>query len=564
MKTYNLLALAGCLWMTAACSDFLELDESQHHTVEYEFSTFDNTKAVATNVYSYLRNGYSDVNSTMIDAATDDAVNAWNTNGIKGFYDGSWKDSSPMDNVWGHYYKGIAAANYFMEHCPADFPEAKYQEKYEEKLKELKLYPYEIQALRAYFHFELLKRYKNIVIADRQFTLEEVNELQPSSYEETVEWIAGECDEVSKFLPVTFEGMTSSSEIGRVTKGMVLALKARVLLYAASPLNTTDNREKWLKAAKAAKAVIDLNVYQEKKNEEVINNAKSSDFIFGRWNGVDNSFERANFPMGYEGGNSGVCPSQNLVEAFDMRDGTPFDWNNPDHRTKALDPLERDPRLAQTVLMNGQLFKGRRVESFTGGMNGLPKEGASPTSYYLRKHLKEDTDLTTGSATSYQHIWPLFRYAEVLLNYAEALLEATKEPDFKGIIDNVNYTLSPREAVNMVRARVDMNPIGTAGYDAFKKRVRNERRMELAFEGHRFWDIRRWKIGSSTTKLEGLAITAIENENAVEGEDMYTYSYVKKTVQERIWEDRMNYYPIQDTELFKNHNLIQNDGWDGN
>ena len=80
-----------------------------------------------------------------------------------------------MDNVWGHYYKGIAAANYFMEHCPADFPEAKYQEKYEEKLKELKLYPYEIQALRAYFHFELLKRYKNIVIADRQFTLEEVN-----------------------------------------------------------------------------------------------------------------------------------------------------------------------------------------------------------------------------------------------------------------------------------------------------------------------------------------------------------------------------------------------------
>ena len=68
--------------------------------MEYEFSTFDNTKAVATNVYSYLRNGYSDVNSTMIDAATDDAVNAWNTNGIKGFYDGSWKDSSPMDNVW--------------------------------------------------------------------------------------------------------------------------------------------------------------------------------------------------------------------------------------------------------------------------------------------------------------------------------------------------------------------------------------------------------------------------------------------------------------------------------
>lgn len=178
----------------------------------------------------------------------------------------------------------------------------------------------------------------------------------------------------------------------------------------------------------------------------------------------------------------------------------------------------------------------------------------------MRKHLKEDTDLTTGSATSYQHIWPLFRYAEVLLNYAEALLEATKEPDFKGTINNVNYTLSPREAVNMVRARVDMGPIETDGYDAFKKRLRNERRVELAFEGHRFWDIRRWKIGVSTTRLEGLTITVVKNGN--EGEDTYTYSYVKKTVQERIWEERMNYYPIQDTELFKNHNLFQNDGWE--
>ena len=303
-----------------------------------------------------------------------------------------------------------------------------------------------------------------------------------------------------------------------------------------------------------------LNVYQEKPGEEVINNPNSLDFIFGRWNGVSNSFESANFPIGYEGGNSGVCPSHNLVEAFDMRDGTPFDWNNPEHRNKALEPSERDPRLAQTVLMNGQTFKDKVVESFIGGMNGLPKEGASPTSYYLRKHLKEATDLTTGSATSYQHIWPLFRYAEVLLNYAEALLEATKEPDFKGTLDNVQYTVSPREAVNMIRTRVDMNAVETTGYDAFKKRLRNERRVELAFEGHRFWDIRRWMTGTSTTRIEGLSITAVKDESG-EG---YIYSYEKKTVQERIWEERMNYYPIQDVELFKNHNLVQNEGWESN
>ena len=342
MKKYNLLALAACLWMTTACSDFLELNESGYNSVEYQFSTFDRTKAVATNVYGYLKDGYSEVCSTMIDAATDDAVNAWSTNGIKGFYDGSWNTSAPIGDVWEYYYRAIAAANYFIEHCPADFPAAKYQEKYEEKLKELKLYPYELQALRAYFHFELLKRYKNIIIADRQFTLEEVNELQPATFAEAVNWIVGECDEAAKFLPVTFKGMTSTDEVGRATKGMALALKARVLLYAASPLNSTDNQAKWLKAAKAAKAVIDLNVYQEKPGEEVINNPNSLDFIFGRWNGVSNSFESANFPIGYEGGNSGVCPSHNLVEAFDMRDGTPFDWNNPEHRNKALEPSERD------------------------------------------------------------------------------------------------------------------------------------------------------------------------------------------------------------------------------
>ena len=92
--------------------------------------------------------------------------------------------------------------------------------------------------------------------------------------------LSGECDEAAKFLPVTFKGMTSTDEVGRATKGMALALKARVLLYAASPLNSTDNQAKWLKAAKAAKAVIDLNVYQEKPGEEVINNPNSLDFIF--------------------------------------------------------------------------------------------------------------------------------------------------------------------------------------------------------------------------------------------------------------------------------------------
>lgn len=557
-KTYNILAtIAAILTISSGCSDFLELEESSYNSDEYHFSTFDRTKAVATNVYSYIRSGYSDVNATMLDAATDDAVNAWSTSGIKIFYDGSWNSANPADDTWGHYYEAIAAANYFLENCPTDFPEARYQERYAEKLKELNMYPYEIQALRAYFHFELLKRYRNIVIADRQFSREEVNGLQTASFDEAVKWITDQCDEAARFLPVTFQGFTSTGEVARATKGMALALKARVLLYAASELNSAYDRTKWLKAAKAAKQVIDLNVYQENAGEKVINNPNSADLIFSRREIVSNSFERDNFPIGYEGGNSGVCPSQNLVESFDMIDGTPFDWNNPQHRAVALDPSQRDPRLAETVLINGQTFKGKVLESFTGGYNGLPKEGASPTSYYLRKHLNEGIDLTEGSSTQAQHVWPIFRYAEILLNYAEALLEATRNPDFTGSADNVVYTLSPRQALNQIRQRVNMPDITVTGYDSFRQRLRNERRIELAFEGHRFWDLRRWKTGSSTTEITGLTITPLSYSE----ETGYTFSYEKKIVQRRIWEERMNYYPIKDTELFNNKHLVQNEGW---
>ena len=159
---------------------------------------------------------------------------------------------------------------------------------------------------------------------------------------------------------------------------------------------------------------------------------------------------------------------------------------------------------------------------------------------------------TFGTGGKRKHIFTFFRYAEVLLNYAEALAAATQNPDFTGMKGEVEYTLSPREALNAVRARYNMPGITETDYAAFVKRLRNERRVELAFEGHRFWDIRRWKIGAETTKVYGLTITP-QNDGS--------FSYVRSVIQQRGWDDRMNYYPIADAELFKNHNLVQNDGW---
>lgn len=552
MKKY-IFILMTCALSQIACNDFLDLDESEYQTTYYQFSDFERVKLVATGVYGFVQDGFSDVEGTMIDAATDDAVYAWNTNNIKKFYDGSWSSINLIDERWNHLYSAIRASNYFLENCPADFPASIYLETYKERMDQLRNFPLEIRALRAYFHFDLLKRYNNIVIADRTYSIKEVNNLTPSSYDETVEWIVKECDEIIPGLPVSYKN-TPNAEMGRVTKGMVMALKSRVLLYAASPLNNPANdRNKWLRAAKAAKEVIDLNVYKI-VDEDITNNENAQGLIFGKRNGSDNSFERANFPIGFEReqGNSGICPSQNLVEAFDMKNGDPFDWENEEHRKRIMQEIHRDPRFAKTVFYNGSQLKGQTIESFVTGKNGLPKEGASPTSYYLRKHLRAETSLVAGSETSFAHVFPLFRYTEIWLNYAEALAEAMQDGDYKGSEQGIDYTISPAEAVNVIRARSGMPPLPAMDYRNFIQRLRNERRVELAFEGHRFWDIRRWKIGNQTNKVYGLRILLKPDG---------TFENGKILVQDRVWNDKMYFYPINAHELFKNENLNQNTGW---
>lgn len=163
-----------------------------------------------------------------------------------------------------------------------------------------------MRALRAYFHFELLRRYNRIVIGDRSFTMQEVNTLVPVSYDDAAGWIVSECDAVIPSLPKTYLG-TEKGEVARVTKGMAMALKARMLLYAASPLNNPGgDAGRYLEAAAAAKELIDAGIYKL-VSEETTNNADAQGLIFGKWCPVSSDFEAANFPVGFEGGNSGVC-----------------------------------------------------------------------------------------------------------------------------------------------------------------------------------------------------------------------------------------------------------------
>jgi len=191
------------------------------------------------------------------------------------------------------------------------------------------------------------------------------------------------------------------------------------------------------------------------------------------------------------------------------------------------------------------------VEAWEGGNSGLPKTGASPTGYYLKKYLVKDVSFKPSGNTSFLHTWVMFRYGEILLNYAEAVNEVFKNPNLK----DTELNKTAIEVLNLVRRRTLVlmpNIATTTTYDNFVEIVRRERFVELAFEDHRFWDIRRWMIGDKTTEIYGMKIV----------KDGTKFIYTPQKIVDRVWDDKYYFYPISQAELNKNKMLKQNTGWE--
>jgi starch-binding outer membrane protein, SusD/RagB family len=380
---------------------------------------------------------------------------------------------------------------------------------------------------------------------------EDLSTIQRNSLDECLQFIVSECDKAAAALNI-FPGRIANDATasGKITRGAALALKSRVLLYAASPLflkpddltdAKTSDADKWKAAADAAKAVIDLgpNTYSLVAGyTSLYNSIANTELILARRYNAANSFERASYPVGYDQGQSGTTPSQNLVDAYEMKDGTAFSWSNP---AQAAEPYKgRDDRLAQTILLNNTSFKGRPVEAWAGGRDGRGVDRATKTGYYLRKNVAEDVNLVTN--TTKIHAWPLFRLAEIYLSYAEALNEY--DPGNSNILTYLNK----------VRVRGGQPPILTVlSQDEMRNKIHNERRIELAFEEHRFWDVRRWKDGTQyfSAPLRGVQITKASNG---------TFQYAPVEVETRNWAPKMNWYPVPQNELIKSK-WKQNPGW---
>lgn len=558
-------SLAGC--------DFMDCDESSDYSKEDIFNSYARSKNMVTNIYSYLPHDFGNMGTSnavataatnadltgdaMLDAATDDAIHIYKTDAIWRFVDGTWSAVRTVDDVWEDYYTAIRSANlYLKESAGEDFKDWEFSDKYADMIKDHTNYAYEVRFLRAFYYFELIKRYHNVPLVLDVLTPAEANSVQPASFETVADFIVKECSELATLLPVDYSDF-ADKESGRVTRGAALALKSRLTLYMASPLfaGTGNQEEKWKNAARAAYAIINpetgLNYQLDKfANLFGANNNTSKEVILARPIGEFGAFERANFPMGVEGGSTTTCPTQNLVDAFEMTSGEAFDWGNP--AMKANPYAKRDPRLAMTVVYNDMAWPAdRKIEIWEGGANGLPLTNATTTGYYLRKYVNNDISFASGSeVTKKHHNWVLFRYAEVLLNYAEAMVNAFHNPDYT----DADFPLSAREAVNQVRQRSDVNmPYFPAGMTEveFLKRLKNERRVELAFEGHRFWDIRRWKALGDTDKIYGVKV-----QKTGDGFQYDKYLYETRTITDNLY-----FYPISNTEKYKNPNLEQNPGW---
>lgn len=572
MRTkYIIITILSSLFL-ASCN-YLDFDETDGlKTKEDMYKYFGTTENMLTHVYSFMPQGCNCFNISgsifadgfaMRDCASDDGEFGGVAAGIQNLNNGNWSPIKTYDDAW-DLYEGIRAANGFIaEIATVDFSRYEQDGRYQNWMKKLKFFPYEARVLRAYYFFELARRYGDIAMPLTVLDKENANTIEKTAFSDVISFIVSECEDAAKILPDSYIN-EPDKQVGRITKGFAMAVKSKALLYAASKLhNPSMDTELWKRSATAALDIINTGLYSLDPQESA-NNISSKEVVLMRMNSEETLFELYNFPIRFTEGERGTSmvaysnfPSQNLVDAFETVNGYKVTlentgWVCDDPQFNPQAPYEkRDPRFYRAILANGSEFKESTIETFEGGSDfNSVSQGGSPTGYYLRKYIQESTSFKPDQPVSNKHHWVIYRYAETLLTYAESMINAFGDANY---VDGT-YKHSALWAINEVRRNAGMPAIPSCDKDEFITRLQNEWRVEFAFEDHRFWDVRRWKIADSTQReLYGVRI-----EKQSDG----TFNYYKNLYETRKWRDCMYLYPIPQNELYKNTNLNpQNTGW---
>ncbi|RXK62249.1 RagB/SusD family nutrient uptake outer membrane protein [Lacibacter luteus] len=546
------------------------------------FDTLDRLGTVAAfnlnDLYNYIPNGFNRIGGDFLDAASGDAIPSRNNTLVEYYTNRRVSVVSNPDPYWGNSYAGIRRTNIFMQNInkvpivetdAATIAQAKLTRQY---------WRAEARFIRVLMYFELLKRYGGVpLIGDKIFTLDDNLQIPRNTFEQCVNYIVSECNIVKDSLR---KEAIADGDWGRVPRGAAIALKCRVLLYAASPLFNgggieTDpvkralagypayDANRWNAVIAAAEELRNLAYY--KLNDAGTPNffastfitKKNAEIILAKQSSNNTGLENTQAPVGFAGvaaSQGFTSPTQNLVDAFPMLNGLqPFNADgtiNTASGYSASNPYtNRDPRLDVTVFRNGYAWLGRTVETYEGGRdkpNTSSTAVQTKTGYYLRKFLG---NFPTGSTYSNQsHNFPIFRYAETLLNYAEALNEVGRVEDAVTQIGLIRKRAGITAGSNNrygIRAGITQTEM--------REVVRNERRIELAFEEHRFWDIRRWKTAAVelAAPVFGMRITLSGS----------TLTYQKVQVGTLQFDPKLYHMPIPYDEMIKNLALIQNEGW---
>lgn len=558
MKSKTIIATLFLL-LLAACDSGMDRIQTGTNNEESVYADRVKTRQILNNLYAYARltNSYGGFVAfsasgaiPFLDCATDNADTPVDYS-TSHTHNQSTISSSEVGltggHPWTHFYNGIRNAMLFMD--KVDKSPLSDEEKASSKVQ--------ARFLRALYYAELFRYYGSVVILEEPISATDFSK-ERAGIQQTVDYITGEFDAVAAQLPLEWD----ETNYGRATRGAALAYKARTLLYAASPLNNPSNdKTKWEAAAKAFEAVMALNryeLYYDPDNRalsyaRMFNQRPCREMIYSYLRGETQDLY-ANLPSGSPWNNNagwyvGTVPSQNLVDAYDMLNGeepiTGYDANgapivNPASGYDDRDPYKnRDPRLGMTILYHGATWK---VENKVVALDMVNLDDKSKTTgYILRKFLDDRIDHRQGATTNLNY--PMFRYAEILLGYAEALNEQ-------------GYPERAVPYINQVRDRAGVKGLPLTGWttETLRKRLQKEYRVEFAFEDSRFFDARRWKKAEEWFSQR---IYKIEVTGSLEAP---VYRRVRRA--DRIFLSKCYRLPIPQKEIDNSDGLIeQNEGW---
>jgi len=595
---YIFLGLVFMLLSEGCKKNFLDKKPEEDISIEDAFKQRRYAEAFLVDVYAGLPNeiyftDMADINPFIV--ASDEMNVPWPEKFSKMMNKGSWNSFNVAGQLYKNMYEGIRKANIFLKYIETTPLSGDFSQTTKTR------WIAEATFLRAFYHFQLMRVYGPVPIMDYAAGVaDDFSTIRRKTLDECVNFVVAECDKAIAGLP---PHVVENRDLGRPTSVAALALKARVLLYSASPLwnGNPDYRtfaddqgtrlfpqtyvaEKWKLAAEAARDCIERSesagykLFRSYPNDPVKNYQQlflennNTEVLFARNSGRDRWMEACAFP-GSLGGWNGWNPTQGQVDAYEMSNGIrPITGYTADG-SPIIDPasgyvetgyatqddpsgrwlkdtrnmyVNRDPRFYATINFNGSYFIDRRIQFWQTGADGRGNSGRdyNTTGYLLKKFIDPGVSLTQGRISL--KTWIFFRLGGLYLDYAEALNEAD------GPVQDV-YTF-----VNAIRERAGM-PVLPAGLDQnqMRERIRHERRIELAFETHRYFDCHRWKIAAQTDKapVYGMNISA--------GTSLTDDAFYKRTlVETRVFEAPKHYlFPIPQPEIDKHPIMVQNPGW---